>query len=284
MTEIKKTKAQEAAINTEDKNIIVSAAAGSGKTFVLVERIISLMKKYGIDIDQMIIVTFTNKSAIDMKNKIRTRLEEGADDFDPTFLKRQIKLLKTAQIKTLHAFCSDMIRENFYYFDKLSPNFKVLTENTSIIMRANAIDEIFDEEYEKMTDGFRIFLENFSQNRNDGPAKGLIQDTYNMIIGQIDPLAWLDSNTKSANISDKLKEISKKALREMKDKAFKLTIMANENDMREKLQELVTDDYSIFLNLENNIESWGEFLEKIEKVKFGRLSSSKNDDKFPTMS
>lgn len=157
MTEIKKTKAQEAAIDTEDKNIIVSAAAGSGKTFVLVERIISLMKKYHIDIDQMIIVTFTNKSAIDMKNKIRTRLEEAADDFDPVFLKRQIRLLKTAQIKTLHAFCSDMIRENFYYFDKLSPNFKVLTENTSIIMRANAIDEIFDEEYEKMTDGFRIF-------------------------------------------------------------------------------------------------------------------------------
>ncbi|MCW6678664.1 UvrD-helicase domain-containing protein [Anaerococcus sp. NML200574] len=280
MTEIKKTKAQEAAIDTEDKNIIVSAAAGSGKTFVLVERIISLMKKYHIDIDQMIIVTFTNKSAIDMKNKIRTRLEEAADDFDPAFLKRQIKLLKTAQIKTLHAFCSDMIRENFYYFDKLSPNFKVLTENTSIIMRANAIDEIFDEEYEKMTDDFRIFLENFAQNRNDSPAKGLIQDTYNMIIGQIDPLAWLDKNTRSANIGDKLKEISKKALRDMKDKAFKLTVMANENDMREKLQELVTEDYSIFLDLENNLDSWEEFLEKIEKVKFGRLSSSKNDDKF----
>lgn len=280
MTEIKKTKAQEAAIYTEDKNIIVSAAAGSGKTFVLVERIISLMQKHQIDIDQMIIVTFTNKAAIDMKNKIRTRLEEAADDFDPVFLKRQIKLLKNAQIKTLHAFCSDMIRENFYYFDKLSPNFKVLTDNTSIIMRANAIDEIFDEEYEKMTDGFRIFLENFAKNNYDEDAKGLIQDTYNMIIGQIDPLSWLDKNTKSTNIGNKLKEISRKALKEMKDKAYNLTIMANENDMREKLQDLVTDDYSIFLKLEEMIDSWDEYLDEIEKVKFAKLSSSKYDDKF----
>ena len=189
MTELKLTDGQRTAIYERDKNIIVSAAAGSGKTMVLVNRVISMMVEEGIDIDKMIIVTFTNKSAQDMKDKIREALEKRADDFDPAFIKRQFKLLKLAQIKTLHSFCSDMLRENFYYLENLSPNFKVMPDSTGKIYMADAIDEVFDREYEKMDDDFVYFLQNFSGERSDYNAKQIILLTYQKIVGMIDGMS-----------------------------------------------------------------------------------------------
>ena len=191
MSELKLTDGQRSAIYNRNKNIIVSAAAGSGKTMVLVNRVISIMLEEEIDIDKMIIVTFTNKSAQDMKDKIRIALEKRAADFDQAFIKRQFKLLKLAQIKTLHSFCSDMLRENFYYLDNLSPNFKVMPDSTGKIYMAEAIDEVFDREYEKMNEDFVYFLQNFSSERSDYNAKEIILLTYKKIVGMIDGLSWL---------------------------------------------------------------------------------------------
>ena len=114
MTEIQYTKAQEEAIFTRNKNIIISAAAGSGKTRVLVDRVISLVIGEKIDIDKMIIVTFTNKASVEMKDRIRQALEDeiGKEGSDKIFLRRQVKLLKNSQIKTLHSFASDIDRKS----------------------------------------------------------------------------------------------------------------------------------------------------------------------------
>ena len=168
MADIIYTPSQKKAIKERGKNIIISAAAGSGKTRVLVDRVIDLILTEKIDVDKMIIVTFTNKASIEMKDRIRSAIEREIEN-DPSnkFLKDQLKLLKHAHIQTLHAFASDMLREYFYYFDNLGPNFTVISDNANVILKEEAIDEVFDEEYKKADQAFHNFIHNFSTSRSD---------------------------------------------------------------------------------------------------------------------
>ena len=198
MSDIVYTPDQQKAISQRNKNIIISAAAGSGKTRVLVDRVISLMLDEKVPIDKMIIVTFTNKASIEMKDRIRSSLENSIKN-DPTnkFLKDQLKLLKHAHIQTLHSFASDMLREYFYYFDNLSPNFSIISENSNVILKEETIEEVFDEEYSKGSPEFHNFIHNFASSRSDRDAKSVILKTYDKLASQIDSLAWLDNKTQS---------------------------------------------------------------------------------------
>lgn len=271
MTELKLTDGQRTAIYERDKNIIVSAAAGSGKTMVLVNRVISMMVEECIDIDKMIIVTFTNKSAQDMKDKIREALEKRADDFDPTFIKRQFKLLKLAQIKTLHSFCSDMLRENFYYLENLSPNFKVMPDSTGKIYMADAIDEVFDREYEKMDDDFVPFLQNFSGERSDYNAKQIILLTYQKIVGMIDGMGWLkEAKNKGENL-DYFKDFIKNK--------FDLILKTIENlgarlnpDLPASAVNLIASDYEMLASIRNQIDSWDDFPKALASKKYATFA------------
>ena len=271
MTELKLTDGQRTAIYERDKNIIVSAAAGSGKTMVLVNRVISMMVEEGIDIDKMIIVTFTNKSAQDMKDKIREALEKRADDFDPAFIKRQFKLLKLAQIKTLHSFCSDMLRENFYYLENLSPNFKVMPDSTGKIYMADAIDEVFDREYEKMDDDFVPFLQNFSGERSDYNAKQIILLTYQKIVGMIDGMGWLkEAKNKGENL-DYFKDFIKNK--------FDLILKTIENlgarlnpDLPASAVNLIASDYEMLASIRNQIDNWDDFPKALASKKYATFA------------
>lgn len=212
MSKMEFTDKQKEAIATRDKNIIVSAAAGSGKTSVLVTRIIRLVIDDKKDISKFIIVTFTNKASVEMKDRIRAALEEelGKDGADYSFIKEQIKNLKYAQVKTLHSFCADMLRENFYYFDNLSPSFKVISDNTSTILMAEAMDDVFSRAYEKMDTNFENFLKNFSENKNDDKAKDIIYKTYDKIMSQVRPIEWLDKMCEDQfSLDDFKKEVKK---------------------------------------------------------------------------
>lgn len=267
MTELKLTDGQRTAIYERNKNIIVSAAAGSGKTMVLVNRVISMMVEEGIDIDKMIIVTFTNKSAQDMKDKIREALEKRADDFDLAFIKRQFKLLKLAQIKTLHSFCSDMLRENFYYLENLSPNFKVMPDSTGKIYMADAIDEVFDKEYEKMDDDFVYFLQNFSGERSDYNAKKIILLTYQKIVGMIDGMAWLETAKDKGENLEYFKDFIKNK--------FDLILKTIENlgarlnpDLSASAVNLIASDYEMLAFIRNQIDNWDDFPKALASKKY----------------
>lgn len=267
MTELKLTDGQRTAIYERNKNIIVSAAAGSGKTMVLVNRVISMMVEEGIDIDKMIIVTFTNKSAQDMKDKIREALEKRADDFEPVFIKRQFKLLKLAQIKTLHSFCSDMLRENFYYLENLSPNFKVMPDSTGKIYMADAIDEVFDKEYEKMDDDFVYFLQNFSGERSDYNAKKIILLTYQKIVGMIDGMAWLKTAKDKGENLEYFKDFIKNK--------FDLILKTIENlgarlnpDLSASAVNLIASDYEMLAFIRNQIDNWDDFPKALASKKY----------------
>ena len=282
MSEIKYTKAQKEAIDIRDKNIIVSAAAGSGKTRVLVDRIIKLIIEDKKSLESMIIVTFTNKASIEMKDRIREKLEKSLRENknDYKFLKNELNNINKAQIKTMHAFCADMIREYFYHFDNLSPNFKVITENNSLILKKDAIDEVFDRHYEKMDEGFEEFLHNFAKNKSDEKAKEVVLKTYEKIMGELDPLGYLEKSTRDSFNLENLKENIREKIEELASLANEQLNQLKAYEMREKLIDLASEDLAIINDLKKSMDdNWDTFLKKLAKVKFPRLSSSKNDDK-----
>ena len=114
MGEVKWTKEQEIAINKDGSNILVAAAAGSGKTAVLVERIINKIVNKKIDIDKLLVVTFTNAAASEMRERILKAIYKKLDEKEDENLRKQILLLNKASISTIHSFCLDVIKNNFY--------------------------------------------------------------------------------------------------------------------------------------------------------------------------
>src|SRR5699024_10112476 len=146
-TIVKWTKEQESAIYTEGSDILVSAAAGSGKTAVLVERIIQklLKKDNPVDIDSLLVVTFTNAAAQEMRARVGLALEEAlAKDPTSLHLKKQLSLLQRASISTLHSFCLDILREYAYLID-LDPGFRIANDVENDQIKQDVIEDLFEE-------------------------------------------------------------------------------------------------------------------------------------------
>ena len=281
MADIKYTKNQLKAIEERDKNIIVSAAAGSGKTRVLVDRVINLLVKDHIDIDKMVIVTFTNKASIEMKDRIRLALEELLEK-DPAnkFIKNQIKLIKHAHIQTMHSFASDMLREYFYYFDNVSPAFKVVSESTNVLLKEAAIDEVFDEEYERGREEFHRFIHNFSTSRNDRNAKNVVLQTYEKSTSQIDPIGWLEAKTEKPFDFNIFIEIIEQKLSDIEKIILDTKQIAENAGLREDYPNLFASDLDIVRNLRAIAsKDWDLFIERISKAKFPTMVRARKDEK-----
>ena len=159
--ERKWTPAQKSAIDTRDCNVLVSAAAGSGKTAVLVERIISMITDpdKNIDIDRLVVVTFTKAAAAQMKDKIRKALDSMLDENPGDVnLLRQITLLNNAQITTIDSFCLWIIRNHFPEVN-LDPGFRIMDEGEKKLIENDVLEDVLEEFYaEADEDGFLVEL------------------------------------------------------------------------------------------------------------------------------
>ena len=148
MAEVKWTKEQSQAIETSGNNILVAAAAGSGKTAVLVERIINKILNKEINIDEILVVTFTNAAASEMRERvleaIYKKIEKNPED---TSLAKQITLLSRSSICTIDSFCLDVVRNHFYEIG-ISPNFRIADTTELELLKQETIEELFDEKYE----------------------------------------------------------------------------------------------------------------------------------------
>ena len=136
------TVAQRQVLDTMDKNLLVSASAGTGKTTVMVERIKKLVQDCHAQIDRMLIVTFTKLSASEMKEKLYKVLSVC----DDSFVQEQVGLIDTCSIGTIHSFCSDVIREYFYVVG-IDPNFSVLKEEEAGQLFDRAMESVFEKRY-----------------------------------------------------------------------------------------------------------------------------------------
>ena len=143
------TKEQKEAINSRGQTLLLSAAAGSGKTAVLVERIVRrlLDKRDPLDITELLVVTFTKAAASEMRERVAAALTQALDEHNDPVVERQLALLPSAHISTLHSFCQTVIRRYFYTID-IDPNFSVAGEEELNLLRNNVMEEVFLSYYE----------------------------------------------------------------------------------------------------------------------------------------
>jgi ATP-dependent helicase/nuclease subunit A len=160
------TPEQEDAIETRGENLLVAAGAGSGKTSVLVERILSYLNAGG-DINRLLALTFTNAAAADMRQKIDAALSSllAANPGD-SHLKRQAALLPQARISTIHAFCLDLLRRHYYRLD-LPASFRVASELELSLLRGEVMDDFLEEEYAKLNSMLPAMADAYGGSRDD---------------------------------------------------------------------------------------------------------------------
>ena len=190
---------QQRVIDVRNCNLLVSAAAGSGKTAVLVERIIKLItdEKNDVDIDRLLVVTFTNAAAAEMKTRVGEAVESRLiDEPDNEHLQRQASLLHNAQITTMHSFCQYIIRNYFHVID-IDPAFKVANENDMKIAQSEILSELIEKRYEieKENDNssFYLFSEMFAHGRDDSKIESIVLELYGKAMSYPWPKKWLKS-------------------------------------------------------------------------------------------
>ena len=196
MSELKLTAAQQAAVDEGGENILVSAAAGSGKTAVLVERVLRHING-GTDIDRLLIATFTNAAAAEMKEKIIKKLREK----NPDNLQKQLRLILNADICTIDSFCLHCVKNHTHDLE-ISPSFRLCDEAENKLIIAEAADELTDALYEgefaERIDRNRFIrlTQIFSAPNNDNGFKAAITELYVFVQSFAKPEEWLDNQAK----------------------------------------------------------------------------------------
>ena len=189
------TEDQKKVIELRNRNILVSAAAGSGKTAVLVERIMKMVcdETSPVDVDRLLVVTFTKAAAAEMKERvgaaIRKRLEEQPNN---GYLQRQETLVSHAQITTIDSFCSYILRNHFGEID-LDPVFRVADEGELKLLKKDILKELLEEEYGAKRQEFLHFVECYASGKNDDVLEELILKLYEFSVSDPFPEEWLES-------------------------------------------------------------------------------------------
>ncbi len=177
------TKEQSAAVESCGK-VIVSASAGSGKTFVMIEKLVKAIAG-GADLDEILAVTFTKKAAAQMKEKLRSALiarMDGADEETKTKLKIQLSKISSADISTIHSLCARLIRTYFYVLDA-DAGFDIISADdaTAKDLKSRAMDALFDRLYEEDSKDFKLLLSCFVKKRSDNSLRKLVLEAYNAV-------------------------------------------------------------------------------------------------------
>jgi ATP-dependent helicase/nuclease subunit A len=181
---------QEKAVLHNEGNILVSASAGSGKTYVMISRIIRLIIEKKARVDNILAVTFTTAAAAEMKEKLSSALIEVINETDDSSLKEQLKLLPTANISTIHSFCANLLRS--YFFETgIDANFEILDENEAVYLKNKAINLVFEEKYEKSDSEFLTLVTEYLKFRKDTFLRELIINIYDSASSRNNPLLFL---------------------------------------------------------------------------------------------
>lgn len=192
---VKWTKEQEKVINLRNRSLLVSAAAGSGKTAVLVQRIISMVtdKAEPLDIDRLLVVTFTNAAAAEMRERVGVAIENALEQ-EPynQHLQRQLTLVHNAQITTIDSFCIRILRDHFHKID-LEPGFRIADEGELKLLREDVCEAVLEEFYQKADPEFFRFADSYSGAKNDLQIKEMILKLYNYAESYPWPKEWLET-------------------------------------------------------------------------------------------
>ena len=184
------TAAQRAAVEHEGSALLVAAAAGSGKTMVLVERLFRQLRA-GHDLTEFLIITYTNAAAAELRGKIAARLAEAlAQTPDDRHLRRQTRLLYLAQISTIHAFCGVLLRQYAHLRD-LPPEFRVGDEQQLLQLRTQVMERLLVERYAQQDPGFLALADTLGAGRSDAKLAQAALALYDTMCTHAQPAAWL---------------------------------------------------------------------------------------------
>lgn len=273
-------------------DLLVAAAAGSGKTAVLVERIIRKIsdEENPIHVDQLLVATFTKAAAAEMRERIRIALEQALErNPESEHLERQLALLNRASITTLHSFCLEVIQRHFQTIG-LDPAFRVANETETELIRQEVLEGIFEELYGEDDASFRRFVDWFSGERNDEAAFRLVQRLYDFSRSHPWPDQWLQQMADAFNVAT-IEELSTSTWAEsiMQDTRLGLSgitellrqaaQMAGAPGGPEPYRELIESEWLAAKSIYEGAQemAWHEVTTLFERLTFGRLPSCKKD-------
>ena len=281
------TTEQQQVIDLRNRNILVSAAAGSGKTAVLVERIVKIItdKNHPVDIDHLLIVTFTNAAAAEMRERIGNAIEKALDEQPgDEHLLRQLTLIHNAQITTIDSFCLYVVRNHFHEID-LEPNFRIGDEGELKLLREDVLGRVLEQNYEEPSEAFSDFVEGYASGRTDAALNEMILQLYEFSRSYPWPEKWLDSfvgiyrieNREELDCAEWLAPLTQNIRFVLKDceqllkQALAVTQQDDGPDMYEKA---VRSDLEKYEGL-SKLTSFCELSGALSDIKYDRLASSR---------
>ena len=286
------------AIATSGRDILVAAAAGSGKTAVLVERIIKKITSVNnpVDVDRLLVVTFTNAAAAEMRKRIGEALEkEIAKSPSSLHLRRQLTLLNRASISTLHSFCLNVLRKYYYYID-LDPGFRIADETEAELLMEEVMEELFEEQYSlENNECFYDLVDRYSDDRSDIELQLLIRKLYDFSRSYPWPTEWLEQIVQAYDIGDiseidelswmkDLREdikIQLQGCRELLNRALEIT--KQPGGPAPYADNIILNQQLIQDLLFASEQSWQNIYEVMQTASFGKLKPCKGDEYLKTM-
>lgn len=264
---------------------------GSGKTAVLVERIINKVLNEKINIDEILVVTFTNAAASEMRERVLDAIYKKLDEEpENENLQKQITLLNKASICTIDSFCLEVVRNYFYELENISPNFRIADTSEIELLKQEVIDDIFEEKYEKEDEDFTKLINIYTSYRDDTPLKDLVLKIYSYIQSNPFPEKWLNDKIEIFNLEDKLEEDfsntiwGKELLKEVKEIVIDSITALNRIEKHlsvepelEKFWQTIRSDIEQLETLKEHTNSWDDaytISKYLEFVTWPRKSSN----------
>lgn len=281
------TTEQQQVIDLRNRNILVSAAAGSGKTAVLVERIVKIItdKNHPVDIDHLLIVTFTNAAAAEMRERIGNAIEKALDEQPgDEHLLRQLTLIHNAQITTIDSFCLYVVRNHFHEID-LEPNFRIGDEGELKLLREDVLGRVLEQNYEEPSEAFSDFVEGYASGRTDAALNEMILQLYEFSRSYPWPEKWLDSfvgiyrieNREELDRAEWLAPLTQNIRFVLKDceQLLKQALAVTQQDDGPYMYEkAVRSDLEKYESL-SKLTSFSELSGALSDIKYDRLASSR---------
>jgi ATP-dependent helicase/nuclease subunit A len=280
---------QKHAVVCRKSNILISAAAGSGKTRVLIERIASLIKDDKVPVDSLLVVTFTNAAAGEMRERLLAKLREELLQGDDSFIRKQILNIQKASISTIHAYCIELIRRHFHIVE-LDPNFKIADDTEMQLLKEELLEQLMENYYEKGDGYFYDLIEMYSGNKTDEGLRQLILELYHFAQSKPSPFDWLREIVSFYNLSrndfdeSEMMDTFKNNFKIDFQGLYELSKLALDKCMEYDLIEYMDcakNEYAQIKDINEMIESAqiGSVFDAMNDIQFKRLSSIKKDRK-----
>lgn len=287
------TTEQQQVIDLRESDILVSAAAGSGKTAVLVERILKRITDpvHPVDIDRLLVVTFTKAAAAEMRERISDAIEKRREEFpEDTNLLRQSSLIHNAMITTIDSFCLFVVRNHFEEIH-MDPNFRIADEGEIKLLEKDVLDEFFEKNYEKEDhEAFLQLVDTYSGKRSDQDVKDMVLKIYHMSNSSPWPKKWILGLAKAyqaetaeelihSGFIQELVENAKQLISDMREQLLALHELALEPDGPAKYASALEQDLALLEEAKdcNDYPALQNFFNNIHFVKLASIKKTECD-------